>query len=118
MAKAGVELIAGERKRQIEKEGWSSDHDDEHVEGQMAWAAICYIAPARVYRKGGFSFFDPWAWDKEWDKRLKYGKKGDDELPDPKTYAPEQRLDLLVKAGALIAAEIDRLNRLKERQKS
>jgi hypothetical protein len=27
------------------------------------------------------------------------------------------RLDLLVKAGALIAAEIDRLNRLKEKQK-
>jgi hypothetical protein len=31
--------------------------------------------------------------------------------PDPTTYSRKERIDLLIKAGALIAAEIDRLRR-------
>ena len=38
----GVELIAQERERQIEKEGWTAEHDADHTEGQLAKAAACY----------------------------------------------------------------------------
>lgn len=44
--KTGVDLIAAERKRQIEKEGWTLQHDrDEHTGGELALAACCYAAP-------------------------------------------------------------------------
>ena len=36
-------------------------------------------------------------------------------VPDPATYTDEERIDLLTKAGALIAAEIDRLLRAQSR---
>ena len=29
----GIELITKERTRQIEKEGWTSEHDDTHNDG-------------------------------------------------------------------------------------
>lgn len=35
--------IAAERRRQIEK-GWTPDHDDDHGEGEMAYAAAAYAA--------------------------------------------------------------------------
>jgi hypothetical protein len=71
----GVELIAQERERQVTEEGWSAEHDDGHVRAELAWAAVCYAAPANI--------------------------------PNA------ERIRMLVKAGALIAAEIDRLLRLK-----
>jgi len=37
----GVALIAAERRRQIEAEGWTPEHDDEHTRGQIALAAAC-----------------------------------------------------------------------------
>jgi hypothetical protein len=54
-------------------------------------------------------FPDTWDWR---DKRRAYGSVNPSNvnvLPDPKTYTKDERIDLLVKAGALIAAEIDRL---------
>jgi len=30
-----------ERCRQIDKEGWSDDHDDQHSSGQLWKAALC-----------------------------------------------------------------------------
>lgn len=58
-------------------------------------------------------FTDPWpeSWDLMWDKRHQYGANAgnpDITLPEPETYQEDERLDLLVKAGALLAAEIDR----------
>ena len=107
----GVKRIATERQRQIDVEGWTPDHDDEHGGGEMAWAAVAYAAPGAIYRSSGFrdlrhargggeiSFIDPWPWDRGWDKRTK--------------HAPNrlQRIRDLEKAGALIAAELDRLLR-------
>jgi hypothetical protein len=85
---SGVELIAAERQRQVEAEGWTPEHDDEH-DGQMADAAACYLlSDVPEFRD------DYWPWDAKWWK------------PTPKDRVRE-----LVKAGALIAAEIDRLNR-------
>jgi hypothetical protein len=99
--KTGVELITEERARQTTVKGYTSDHDDEHVHGEIAWAAVCYAAPDHVYRwrtRGGHC--DPWPWSLEYDKR------------PPVSPPVEDRVRALVKAGALIAAEIDRLNRL------
>ena len=118
MAKiSGIRLITAERKRQIEKEGWSLKHDlEEHSEGDLALAAICYATPVRIFERldyaHGVNFVDPWPFDGEWDKRFSYGERRSNPgnvPPNPETYTKEERIDLLVKAGALIAAEIDRL---------
>ena len=84
--------------------------------------AALYAAPERLYRgrihAQKISFTDPWpeSWDIRWDKRREYGPSRPDESTYegqppaiPSSYTPEERLDLLTKAGALIAAEIDRL---------
>lgn len=108
LAPSGVELIAAERARQISQEGWTSEHDDDHGDGQMADAAGCYAlaphhrAPTISARIPGNTRLPEqrvrvparWPWDAEWWKPC-----------------PEDRVRELVKAGALIAAEIDRLNR-------
>jgi hypothetical protein len=92
----GVELIAAERKRQIEQEGWTPEHDDAHSRREMQAAAECYMAygcNARWQSQAPML----WPWDDKWWKP---------------SYSDEIRN--LVKAGALIAAEIDRLQRTKE----
>lgn len=94
---AGVSMIAQERLRQVSEEGWTAEHDDDHENGELALAAICYATPPDevIRRENGAYFVDPWPWDEEYDKR------GED-----------SELRCLVKAGALIAAEIDRHLRL------
>lgn len=87
---AAADVLA-ERKRQVTTEGWTPEHDDEHSDGEMALAASSYalyahkkpIAPAIPYN---------WPWEPEWFKQQ--GARRD-----------------LVKAGALILAEIERLDR-------
>lgn len=102
--KTGIELIADERKRQVESEGFTSKHDDAHKKGQLSRAAACYadiesVQAARPYARYGIDelrleVLEMWPWDEEWLK------------PDTDPVRN------LVKAGALIAAEIDRLQRL------
>jgi hypothetical protein len=93
---SGVSLIAAERQRQIEDEKWDSGHDDEHDEEQLALAGASYALPS--YRRIGYLYDrstpDTWPWEKLWWKPT-----------------PDDRVRELVKAGALIAAEIDRLQR-------
>ncbi|HRP76261.1 MAG TPA: hypothetical protein PKZ27_11710 [Rhodocyclaceae bacterium] len=116
----GVDLIAAERQRQQDVEGWTPDHDDEHDDGSLALAAVCYASPVKLYEQhdyaAGPAFRDPWpdSWDGRWDKRFRYGERRTNPgnmAPDPATYTDAERIDLLAKAGALIAAEIDRLLR-------
>lgn len=38
----GIELIAEERRRQIEQEGYTPEHDDAQRDGELAHAAACY----------------------------------------------------------------------------
>lgn len=95
----GCQLIAQERKRQIEVEEWTTEHDDSHDEGELAKAAACYaLPPGRrdciVSGSIGDCLDLLWPWDDEWWKPT-----------------PDDRIRELVKAGALIAAEIDRLQR-------
>jgi hypothetical protein len=99
--------IAAERKRQIEQEGWTAKHDDNHRDGEMSRAAACYAAHASAYQRVAdhvgldaykavnprFSFDNfGWPWSHAWWK--------------PK----DPRRDL-VRAAALIVAEIERLDR-------
>jgi len=92
---SGIERITAERKRQIEKEGWTPEHDDEHVNGELSRVAACYLirpdCPITVRSLW------PDTWSYEWWKP-----------------SPENRIRELEKAGALIAAEIDRLSRMAE----
>lgn len=96
----GIESIAAERKRQIEIEGWTPEHDDTHDKGEMAKAASCYAAAAgtdpELRRDIEAHLSEPeelWPWHWQW-------------------WKPKDRRADLVRAGALIAAEIDRLDRL------
>jgi hypothetical protein len=94
--RTGVELIAQERRRQVEVEGWTPKHDDEQIRDALTRAVQCY-ARAAEYQLAGLSIAGPppalWPWEDSWWKPS----------PDP--------VRNLVKAGALIAAEIDRLLR-------
>lgn len=94
---AGVELIGLERQRQLDAEGWTPEHDAKHSDGALALAATSYAAPPFTgFRSPGreANGFPPdtWPWADEWWKPT-----------------PDDRVRELTKAGALIAAEIDRL---------
>lgn len=108
---AAVELIAAERTRQVEEEGWTEDNDDAHVEAELGWAAVCYASPELVYKKdqraNAVMFKDPWPWEERWDSRPHDGNV----VLSNRDLPAEDRVRQLTKAGALIAAEIDRLQR-------
>jgi hypothetical protein len=88
MEEAVLEVVA-ERRRQVEAEGWALEHDDKHTDGALAKAATCY---ASVYPLGACY----WPWDLKW-------------------WKPKDRRRNLVKAGALILAEIERIDRAASR---
>lgn len=111
---SGVDLIIAERARQITDENWTAEHDDEHVSGELALVAALYATPVLLYcvetqYVNRITFIDPWpeGWDEGYDKRPHPGHGNvigaNEDLPSKK------RIRQLVKAGAFIAAEIDRL---------
>ena len=69
--KTGIEIIAAERQRQIEQEGWTPEHDAEHVNDEMALAASAYALPDycrhMVHYYDGYpkevSYPRGWPWD-------------------------------------------------------
>ncbi len=96
-------LIAAERKRQIEDEGWTPEHDDQHGDGEMLTAAVIYYQSSGALKILG----EPvplamradgaplgWPWDAEW-------------------WRPKSPKRDLVRAGALCLAERERLRRKK-----
>ena len=90
--------IAAERQRQIEKEGWSAKHDEQHSNGELARAAACYAMPQgfrdlSIYGANTIRT-TVWPWDLLW-------------------WKPKDRRRDLVRAAALIVAEIERLDRSK-----
>jgi len=88
----GAELIAKERERQITEEGWTAEHDNEHPNGNLAIAGACYaLATFGYYASEAMNL---WPWASEWWKPT-----------------PNDPIRQLIKAGALIAAEIDKLQR-------
>lgn len=97
----GASLIFEERVRQVMDEGYGARHDDEHRVGEIIAAAECYARVAEIQVRTGAKVppcFLPktWPWEKEaWKPSL-----------DP--------VENLVKAGALLAAEVDRIHRQRE----
>ncbi len=85
-----------ERRRQVDVEGWTPKHDDEHARGELLDAALCYVqrrSDARIFSRP----VEPtaparWPWELSW-------------------WKPKDERHDLVKAGALILAELERLDR-------
>lgn len=92
----GIDLIVAERQRQIEQEHYTAVHDEIHEDGALAMAAACYALNPDGNGDARFNFDELiatlWPWDIV-------------------TWKPKDRVRDLVRAGALIAAEIDRLKR-------
>jgi len=86
----GVELIAIERKRQIEELGYDYSNDELYSNNQLAQAGAVYALKPLDNRIEEGNFPSLWPWDKEYFKPT-----------------PEDRIKELTKAGALIAAQID-----------
>lgn len=103
MMTPGVAAILSERIRQRLQEGWTPEHDDEHDDGTLAAAAAAYALNAadqlNPYSQGDGGNSQPimWPWAAEWWK--------------PSTVKRD-----LEKAGALIAAEWECLDRAERRQ--
>lgn len=112
-SRAVASEILAERLRQVKTEGWSLVHDDAHYRGEMARAAAAYAVASTGSEDGrgtqvdvhGFSrgirsfrigWFDPvsmlWPWETRWLKK-------------------DGARRMLVKAAALLIAEIERLDR-------
>lgn len=89
-----IDLIYQERGRQITREGYTPAHDDEHGHDELALAAALYALPAELRPFNDGEAPDYWPWD---DSSWK--------------PTPHDRIRELVKAGALIVAEIERLQR-------
>lgn len=84
-ATKAIEDVVGERKRQVEEECWTPEHDDNHGDGEMAEAAAAYaIRLERLW---------PRSWDLSW-------------------WKPKSHRRNLVRAAALLIAEIERLDRM------
>ena len=93
-----IREIVAERVRQIEEEGWTVEHDDQHGRGEMSAAAACYALSARRrenpydYRSG--TGYPPvfWPWDAQW-------------------WKPTSPIRSRVKAAALLIADLARVMR-------
>lgn len=92
--------VLNERNRQKEKEGWTPEHDDEHGTGDIALAAAAYARHAA---------------QSEDNRQINSGYPPDDLWPSGWPWKPSDRRRDLVKAGALILAEIERLDRIEAR---
>jgi hypothetical protein len=83
--------VIAERFRQVEAEGWSLDHDDKHERGELAKAGANY-----AFFAGADAEMPPtWPWAREWWK--------------PQNFRRD-----LIRAAALIVAEIERNDRLRK----
>jgi len=83
--------VTNERRRQIAAEGWTPEHDDQHKLGELAIAGASYAVAS------GFPADNEpppygWPWDKAW-------------------WKPTTTRQNLIKAAALLVAEIERIDR-------
>jgi hypothetical protein len=84
------ELVESERSYQMHVEGYTPEHDDEHKEGQLTMAAIAYLlvdVPHDEWNAESSRKYWPW---------------------HPHGFKPEDPLRNLLKAAALVQAEIER----------
>lgn len=83
----GAEMISAERRRQIADEGYSAEHDARHTPAQLIGAAMAYVYAALDQRDSARMY---WPW------RIEH-------------FKPKDQISNLTRAGALIAAAIDRV---------
>lgn len=117
-AKKIIAEIAAERRRQTEREGWSIEHDDEHDDCSLAGAAACYALPEKhrgsirlrrreerdiatrgecpIMRTVTVNYDVPQQWPASWH---------------PSWWKPKDRRHDLIRAAALIVAELERIDR-------
>lgn len=91
----GLNIVARERLRQVEEEGFDATHDAQHTEGELLSVAgeiVGYVDP-----KVSLDVDDPWGIIARTEKK--------------KLGEPHETVRLLTIAGALIVAEIDRVIR-------
>lgn len=92
LTEAAADVLA-ERQRQISAEGWTPKHDDAHPRGELSQAAACYATWAFEAQAHMPNWVPTdWPWDDDWWK-----------VGEPRR--------MLVKAAALLLAEIERLDR-------
>lgn len=93
MSQAIFDVLA-ERRRQVEGEGWSTFHDDGHLNQELAYAAACYAGPIWANRQNKDLGEPPmgWPWSPDW-------------------WKPKDTRTNLVRSAALSIAEIERLDR-------
>ncbi|MBZ9559032.1 MULTISPECIES: hypothetical protein [unclassified Modicisalibacter] len=97
--------VLAERRRQVEVEGWEPSHDDTHRSAEMVRAAIGYANLAALQGRYGvpdttdLSLYIPhdWPWATGWWKPSRSARRN------------------LIKAAALLLAEIERLDRAADR---
>jgi len=94
LAPAAADVL-DERHRQIYEEGWTAEHDDQWAHGELAAAAGCYALHVCLTVRGRALMGPvptPWPWDPSW-------------------WKPKDTRRDLVRAAALLLAEIERLDR-------
>ncbi|MCY1301569.1 hypothetical protein D9M70_511900 [compost metagenome] len=96
---AAARDVLAERQRQVEVEAWTPEHDDVHGKGAMALAAGCYARHAHQPPNWHGRAPESWPWGSAW-------------------WKPSTPRRNLVKAGALIIAEIERLDRAASKEPS
>lgn len=110
LSKAMRDVIE-ERQRQVTAEGWTPEHDDAHANGEMARAAGCY-AMEQLDDDYNDCFKAEWIeHDAEGHPDSKWRWVPHKWPWHPRWWKPKNRRRNLVRAAALILAEIERLDR-------
>ena len=95
-----IQMIADERRQQVEEEGFDAKYDAQWEPEALAQAAACYATPGNLRERLGM-LRHVWPFTLEWLK------------PSATPTFPDGRIRDLVKAAALCAAEIDRIRKEK-----
>lgn len=102
--KTGIELITEERQRQIKAKGYDEQHDAEHRVTELIDAAMAYVDAARTDYMNETDGLHPEVLEQHYNSIRRFIWRWGDEAFKPTTCLKD-----LIKAGALIAATIDRL---------
>ena len=100
----GIELITKERQRQINVKGYTAHHDAEHNVTELIDAAMSYVDAARTDYMNETEGLHPEVLKQHYDSIKQLTWRWDDN-----SFKPTSSFKDLIKAGALIAAAIDRL---------
>lgn len=86
MKKTGIDLVKEEREKQISKHGYTTVHDRQHSRKALMYGALAYLNSAIYSPNIGE---EDWPFEKD-------------------CFKPEGDIQNLVKAAAMIIAEIDK----------